>query len=141
MKRGLHKRRTFIRSVGAGLAGGLFAKPIFPSLVPNDRISPSSEYLFTDGISYMNCGTIGPCRRETIDDSLKAWQELESQPVKFYGIQGAEALAEKTRTIAARFLGCDLSEVVITTSTTSGMNAVAQGLRLTAGDRILITDQ
>jgi selenocysteine lyase/cysteine desulfurase len=61
--------------------------------------------------------------------------------VKFYGIQGAEALAEKTRTVAARFFGCDLSEIVITTSTTNGMNAVAQGLRLTAGDRVLITDQ
>jgi selenocysteine lyase/cysteine desulfurase len=84
---------------------------------------------------------LGPCRRETIEASLKSWEELESQPVKFYGIQGAEALAERTRTVAARFFGCDLSEVVITNSTTSGMNAVAQGLRLSAGDRILITDQ
>ena len=62
-------------------------------------------------------------------------------PVKFYGKFGAESLAEKTRTIAARFLGCDISEMLITNSTTSGMNAVAQGLRLKAGDRILTTDQ
>lgn len=103
--------------------------------------SPAGEYLIADGITYMNTGTIGPCRRETIDASLKAWDDLESLPVKFYGIQGAEALAERTRTVAARFLGCDVSEIVVTNSTTSGMNAVAQGLRLAAGDRILITDQ
>ena len=115
--------------------------------VPMSRVakassrSSTSEYLFAEGISYLNTGTIGPCRAETIDASMKAWQDLESMPVKFYGIQGAEELAERTRTVAARFLGCDLTEIVVTSSTTSGMNAVAQGLRLTPGDRILITDQ
>jgi selenocysteine lyase/cysteine desulfurase len=54
---------------------------------------------------------------------------------------GAKELAEKTRATAAKFLGCDLSEIMITNSTTNGMNAVAQGLRLNAGDRILATDQ
>lgn len=99
-----------------------------------------SEYLFGDGLIYLNTGTIGPCRRETVRQSVKDWEELESFPVKFYGGWGAEALAEKTRTIAARFLGCDVSEMVITNSTTSGMNAVAQGMRLKAGDRILVTN-
>jgi selenocysteine lyase/cysteine desulfurase len=108
-----------------------------PALLP----SPASEYLFADGLTYLNTGTIGPCRRETIETSMNAWKDLESMPVKFYGGMGAEALAEKTRTIAARFLGCDLGEIVITSSTTSGMNSVAQGLRLKAGDRIVATDQ
>jgi selenocysteine lyase/cysteine desulfurase len=102
---------------------------------------PPSEYLFTDGITYLNTGTLGPCRRETIEASMKAWEDLESLPVKFYGKFGAEELAEKTRATAAKFLGCDLSEIVITTSTTNGMNAVAQGLQLKVGDRILTTDQ
>ena len=100
-----------------------------------------NEYLFADGITYLNTGTLGPCRRETIEASLKAWEELESLPVKFYGKFGAEEFAEKTRTLAARFLGCDLSEILITNSTTNGMNAIAQGLRLNAGDRVLTTDQ
>jgi len=102
---------------------------------------PGAEYLFADGLTYMNTGTLGPCRRDTIDESLKMWEELESLPVKFYGINEAKPLAEKTRGIAARFLGCDISEMLITNSTTNGMNAIAQGLRLKAGDRILTTDQ
>lgn len=136
-----YTRRTFLGAIGAGAGSGLLAKPVFPSPVPSFTASPPTEYLFTDGIAYLNTGTIGPCRRETIEASMKAWEDLESMPVKFYGIQGAEALAERARTVAAKFLGCDVEEIAITTSTTSGMNAVAQGLRLKEGDRILTSDQ
>jgi selenocysteine lyase/cysteine desulfurase len=102
---------------------------------------PDSEYLFDPGLVYLNTGTLGPCRRETIEASKKFWEELESLPLKYYGKWGAESLAEKTRATAARFLGCDVSELLITNSTTNGMNSIAQGLRLKAGDRIITTDQ
>lgn len=141
MKIGKYNRRTFLGTAAVGTAGGL-AATIFPSSDASAATSvPASEYLFTDGITYLNTGTLGPCRRETIDASMKAWEHLESNPVKFYGNFEARELIEKTRTTAARFLGCDLSEIMITTSTTNGMNAVAQGMRLKAGDRILATDQ
>lgn len=145
MTSSVHNRRTFLGAVTAGAAGGLLVKPGFSSSVTKDltpSLPPSAgEYLFADGITYLNTGTLGPCRSETIEASMKAWEELESLPVKFYGLFGANALAEKTRTTAAKFLGCDLTEILITTSTTNGMNAIAQGLRLNAGDRILATDQ
>ena len=121
-----HNRRTFLSAATVGAAGGLLAKTVFPSSVVSDSATlfPPSEYLFTDGITYLNTGTLGPCRRETIEASMKAWEDLESQPVKFYGILGAKELAEKTRSTAARFLGCDLSEILITNSTTNGMNRI-----------------
>jgi len=121
----------------------LFINSVFPftAHAQHDNQFTNNEYLFAEGLTYLNTGTLGPCRRETLEASMKAWEELESFPVKFYGKFGAESLAEKTRTIAARFLGCDIDEMLITTSTTNGMNAVAQGLRLKAGDRILTTDQ
>lgn len=139
-------RRKFFARVAAGAAGGILTG-IFDSFSIAHASSLSAgpesarEYLFSDGIIYLNTGTLGPCRRETIEASLKAWEDLESLPVKFYGKFGAEELAEKTRTTAAKFFGCDLSEIVITNSTTNGMNAVAQGLRLRPGDRVLTTDQ
>jgi selenocysteine lyase/cysteine desulfurase len=148
MKSGKYNRRKFLSAVTASAAGGVFVNAAFPfsaaEAETNSLLSAAdnkSEYLFAKGLTYLNTGTIGPCRRETIRESIKMWEELESFPVKSYGGWGAESLAEKTRTVAARFLGCDLSEIVITNSTTNGMNAVAQGLRLKAGDRILITDQ
>jgi selenocysteine lyase/cysteine desulfurase len=147
MKPGKYNRRKFLGAVSAGTAGGLFINTISPFAANAQTNSlhadqeGKNEYLFADGLIYLNTGTLGPCRRDTIQESKKVWEELESLPVKFYGKFGAESLAEKTRTIAARFLGCDIGEMLITTSTTNGMNAVAQGLRLKAGDRILTTDQ
>ena len=136
-------RRVFLTALAGGAAATALIDPVtvLAGMLPKERGSSQSQYLFAEGLTYLNTGTLGPCRRETIEASLRAWEDLESMPVKFYGIQGSEALAEKTRAAAARFLGCDVSEIVITNSTTSGMNAVAQGIRLTPGDRLLITDQ
>jgi selenocysteine lyase/cysteine desulfurase len=148
MKSGKYNRRKFLGAITASTAGGILINTISPFSTANAQTNPlladrgsNSEYLFADGLTYLNTGTLGPSRRDTIEESKNAWEELESLPVKFYGKFGAESLAEKTRTIAARFLGCDIGEMLITTSTTNGMNAVAQGLRLKAGERILTTDQ
>ena len=99
------------------------------------------EFHLAEGLTYLNTGTIGPCRRATLEATQRAWATLETNPVAHYGRFAGEALLEETRTIAARFLGCDLDELAVTTSTTAGMNAIAQGLRLVAGDRVVLTDQ
>jgi selenocysteine lyase/cysteine desulfurase len=139
----VQNRRAFLSTIAAGAAGGFLTKAVSPSTAANAAAlpSPASEFLITNGVTYLNTGALGPCRRETIEESMKAWEILQTQPTKFYGLMDAKPLAEKTRTTAAKFLGCDLSEIAITTSTTNGMNAVAQGLHLKAGDRILATDQ
>ncbi|HEV8271984.1 MAG TPA: aminotransferase class V-fold PLP-dependent enzyme [Chitinophagaceae bacterium] len=147
MKPGNHSRRKFLGKISAGAAGGILinaASPLFSNAQTNSLLADeetNNEYLFTEGLIYLNTGTLGPCRRETIEETKKVWEKLESLPLKYYGKWGAESLAEKTRTIAAKFLGCDMNEMLITNSTTNGMNAIAQGLRLKAGDHILTTDQ
>ncbi len=143
MKPKKYNRRKFLGAISASTAGGILLNSIspFPGYAQTNAGLPGNDYLFADGLVYLNTGTLGPCRRETIEATKKYWEELESFPVKYYGRSGAEALAEKTRITAARFFGCDTSEMLITTSTTNGMNAVAQGLRLKTGDRILSTDQ
>jgi selenocysteine lyase/cysteine desulfurase len=99
------------------------------------------EYLFSPGLIYVNTGTIGPCRRRTVEETAIIWKQLESFPLQYYATRFAPELAEKTRKIAASFFGCDLDEIMITRSTTDGMNAIAQGLRLQPGDRIITTNQ
>jgi selenocysteine lyase/cysteine desulfurase len=126
-----------------GFVGSLTSSAIAASLWMSPRTASAEtngEYLFAEGLTYLNTGTLGPCRRATVNETLKRWEGLESNPVSFYGKLGAEPLAERTRSTAAKFLGCDTGEIVITSSTTSGMNAVAQGLRLKPGDRILTTN-
>jgi len=147
MKSTRFNRRKFFGAIGTATVGSVLISTILPSSTANAQINsflldkPDNEYLFADGLTYLNTGTLGPCRRDTVKESLKMWEELESYPVKYYGKSGAESLAEKTRVIAAGFLGCDISEILITNSTTNGMNSLAQGLRLKPEDRILTTDQ
>jgi selenocysteine lyase/cysteine desulfurase len=127
-------RRSFLGSLTSGVAGSLWLS------APAAAAGAKGEYLLAEGLTYLNTGTLGPCRRATLTETLKRWEELESMPVSFYGKLGAEPLAERTRSAAAKFLGCDVGEMVVTGSTTTGMNAVAQGLRLKPGDRILTTN-
>ena len=123
------------------MAGGAAAS-LVPTLAPvTAPLASEREFLLTEGLAYLNTGTIGPCRRATLDATQRAWTALEANPVAHYGRFAGEALIEATRTVAAKFLGCDLDELAVTTSTTSGMNGIAQGLRLVAGDRVLVTDQ
>ena len=130
-------RRRFL----ATLAGGASAS-LLPTFAPRSApVAAKSEFLLAEGLTYLNTGTIGPTRLTTIDATARAWATLEANPVAHYGQLAGAAMREDTRTVAAKFLGCDLDELALTGSTTAGMNAIAQGLRLGAGDRVLLTDQ
>ena len=130
-------RRQFVKSLAAGATAGLV--PAFAP--PAMQAAPRGDFLLAEGLTYLNTGTIGPTRRATVDATQRAWELLEANPTAHYGQQVGAPMLEDTRTVAARFLGCDLDEMAVTTSTTAGMNAIAQGLRLRAGDRVLLTDQ
>jgi selenocysteine lyase/cysteine desulfurase len=137
MNRPSADRRQFLQTVAGGVVTGLLAsgQPV------GAQTAAESEFLLSEGLAYLNTGTIGPCRRATIEATQGAWKALEANPIAHYGRDVGQPLIEDTRTVAAGFLGCDLDELALTTSTTAGMNAIAQGLRLAAGDRVLLTDQ
>jgi hypothetical protein len=61
---------------------------------PAAAAETNGEYLLAEGLTYLNTGTLGPCRRSTVNETLKRWEALESMPVSFYGRFGAEPLAE-----------------------------------------------
>ncbi len=90
-------------------------------------------------LAYFNCGTLGPTPRSVVEESLAAWRELEQDPAN-EGFGAVLARAEQTREKAAKLLGCHKDQIAITRNTTEGMNAVAQGLALQRGDRVLTTD-
>jgi selenocysteine lyase/cysteine desulfurase len=104
--------------------------------------TPSPDYLFASGLIYFGTATIGPCPRKVVEATMRAWYELESNPTAMgYGTGATLEAAERVRQRAADFLGCSKDEIAITRSTTDGMNAIAQGLRLRRGDRVLTSDQ
>ena len=102
--------------------------------------NPTSDFLFDDGLVYLQTGSLGPTPRPVIDRVMAVWRELERNPVAL-GYGTLETAQDEVRQTAAAFLGCGKEEIVLTGSTTEGMNWVAQGLHLKPGDRVLTTDQ
>ena len=130
-------RRQFVKSLAAVPAASLL-----PAFAPHaTQAAARGEFFLTDGLVYLNTGTIGPSRRATVEATHRAWEALEANPTAHYGQRVGAPMLEDTRTVAAKFLGCDLDELAVTGSTTAGMNAIAQGLRLREGDRVLLPDQ
>jgi selenocysteine lyase/cysteine desulfurase len=99
------------------------------------------EYGFAPGLIYLNTGSLGPTPRSVLDAVMKAWQQLETNPVAMsYGAGAVHALADKTRNAVAGLIGCSADEVLLTRSTTNAMNSAALGIDLVRGDRVLTTD-
>jgi len=101
---------------------------------------PSSDLLLEPGIVHLQTGTLGLIPRPVFDATVAAAREVERDPlVAAYG--PGKARLDGVRRKAAELLGCQMEEIILTGSTTSGMNMIAQGLRLSAGDRVVTTDQ
>lgn len=134
-------RREFLSTLGAAtLAGAL--PPVAPGVVlPPRGLAPDpADFLFSPGLHYLQTGSLGPTPRPVLEQAIAFWRELERNPTAVgYGAQ--EQAMDEVRHRAAGFLGCGTDELVLTRCTTDGMNQVAQGLRLSAGDRVLTTDQ
>jgi selenocysteine lyase/cysteine desulfurase len=77
--------------------------------------------------------------RPVFDATIAAMAEIERDPVRStYGPAASEL--EKVRSKAARLVGAEAEEIILTTSATAGMFLIAQGLPFTHGDRIVTTD-
>lgn len=143
-------RRSFLTSVGASALAGL----TWPGCIPAPRavaaplpdstklrgIMPADDLLIDPALSYVQTGSLGPTPRPVMDRAISVWRELERDPT-WLGYGPLEQAMETVRAKAATLLGCQLHELVITTSTTEGINWFAQGVALASGDRILTTDQ
>lgn len=126
----------------AGLAPGTAAGlelPDFSLDFAADWGAVRAQFVLPPELVYMNNGSLGPCPGHVLNESVRAWQQLETDPVG-EGFGPLLKQAEEVRAKAAAFLGCATEEMALTRNTTEGMNTVAQGLRLRPGQRVLTTD-
>lgn len=128
-------RREMLYGI-AGMAGAA-------ALTGNARaavLTDAGEYGLQPGLIYLNTGSLGPTPRSIFDEVLKAWNDLELNPVnKAYG-GTTHTLADKTRNAVAGLIGCTADEVLLTRSTTNAMTIAGLGMELARGDRALTTD-
>ena len=123
----IEERTAYVGGDGArGVARGLAAAP--------------DDFTFAPGLIYLQTGSLGPTPRPVMERTIAAWKQLETDPVS-YGYGEHEHAMDAVRAQAATFLNCKTEELVLTRSTTDGMNWIAQGLTLGSGDRVLTTDQ
>lgn len=142
----MHSRRDFLASVGALSASGLLSHSV-PGMatgvtagVRRGIALAPDDFAFAPGLVYLQTGSLGPSPRQVIERATVAWQELQRNP-SFHAYGDQEHAMETVRAKAAAFVGCRTEELVLTDSTTEGMNWTAQGLGLNAGDSVLTTDQ
>lgn len=125
------------REMFSGIAGTLAASYLVKG---KTALAVGGEYMFAPGLIYLNTGSLGPTPRSIFDEVVKAWADLEMNPVsKAYG-GTVSTLADKTREGVAGLIGCLADEVLLTRSTTNAMTIAGLGMDLSRGDRVLTTD-
>jgi selenocysteine lyase/cysteine desulfurase len=95
------------------------------------------EFLLDGHVAYLNNGTLGPTPKPVLYTLIERYQRLAMNTGPENSL--LSQLAEDVRTKAAAFINANADEVALTHNTTEGMNFVANGLDLTAGDEVLMT--
>lgn len=97
------------------------------------------QFMLEPGLIYLNNGTTGAMPRPVFEAEVRYQRMLAENPKIRAVLQ--HVVADEVRKKAAEFIGADLEETALTRNTTEGLNIVAHGLPLKAGDQVLITDQ
>ena len=105
------------------------------------------HFLIPEGVAYCNTGTLGASPREVVEaltdgirrleTDLAAWpyEQPDGEP-----LTGYQQLLE-VRGAVGRFVNAPAEEIALTQNATMGINFLANGLDLAAGDEVISTDQ
>lgn len=134
-------RRSFLAAIGTALAATpALSRSGAPRASAMRGLIPAGDLMIDRGIVHLQTGTLGLTPRPVLDATAAAAREIERDPlIAAYG--PGKVRLDGVRAAIGRLVGCSTEELVLTSSTTTGMNMVAQGLRLAPGDEVLTTDQ
>ena len=131
-------RRDFIRSSLLATSGVAIGPWIYAKDKSNERGKEDDfwqqvrrQFPLTDQRTYFNNGTIGPMPRPVVDAVRKKMEGLNEW--------GEYSGHDDSREVVSRFVGVSKDEISLTHNTTEGINIVASGLRLEAGDEVIMT--
>jgi selenocysteine lyase/cysteine desulfurase len=101
-----------------------------------------AEFPVLERVAYLNAGTNGPVPARAVE-AAKASLAVQAERGRGGGEFFDSLLAghDRLRGHAAALLGCEVGEVALTQSTTTGVNAVLSALELGAGDEVLTSDE
>lgn len=99
-----------------------------------------SDFFIDPNVVFLNHGSFGATPR-VLFDVQRHWQELlEKQPVEFF--REAKNYMADARLALAKYIGCDMDDLVYVVNATYGVNVAAYALALSLkpGDEVLTTD-
>jgi selenocysteine lyase/cysteine desulfurase len=147
-------RRRFLASiVGAGslqtveaLARPVAALEELGAGKPDDERFWSgvrSHFYLPDEVLYLNNGSLGLSHRAVVEAMHRHLVESETVRSRVYAEYpwwGYGPSLDIRKSLAS-FVGAEADEIALTRNATEGMNTVATGLDLEAGDEVLLTDE
>jgi isopenicillin-N epimerase len=109
--------------------------------VPPPAAFAGARLLFSidPAVSFLNHGSFGAVPIAVQRAQQRIRDEIESNPVRFYG-QGVVDRIIHTRRHLAGFLGADPGGSALLANTTTGISLVLHSLRLESADEVLLTD-
>lgn len=105
---------------------------------PADWSKIRAEFSLRKDIIYMNAANIAPAPARVLSEYQRQLADFQANP-SFQNRELYKSLAESVRARIARWVRAHPDEIAITRNTSEGNNLIAQGLRLKAGDEVLIT--
>lgn len=106
---------------------------------PNYMKDLKSLFLLSQDLTYLNHGSFGACPEPVFRDYQKWQNELEKSPVEFM-LDKAPNLLKESRYKLAKYVGCNVNDIVYTTNPSYAINIIAKSIGLNKGDELLTTD-
>ncbi len=100
-----------------------------------------AEFPVLGSLSYLNAGTDGPLPAAAVDAAARELRRECDDGRSQAHFDRRTELTDALRRAYAQTLGCETSDLALTTCTTEGMAQVVGGLALGRGDEILTSDE
>ncbi|MGB9893362.1 MAG: aminotransferase class V-fold PLP-dependent enzyme [Candidatus Saccharicenans sp.] len=103
------------------------------------------EFMLEPEMSFFNTGTLGAMPRRVFERTVNHLR-MTAEKIAEWDYYGLDWIAgyqpfDEIREKIARLLNCEIKEIALTENATAGLNYIANGLDLKAGDEVLGTDQ
>jgi selenocysteine lyase/cysteine desulfurase len=127
--------------LGASMAGVVAGLPLYSAAA--GAIDPwelvRRQFLIDDDLIYLNTGTYGPSSREVAAAECRGREAMNRDFNRYFYDQFIDERFVGLVDRVAAFIGAGRNDIAFTSGATEGMNYVANGLELSAGDEVLTT--
>ncbi|MCV3214605.1 aminotransferase class V-fold PLP-dependent enzyme [Plectonema radiosum NIES-515] len=96
-------------------------------------------WLLDSSVTFLNHGSFGACPKAVLSGQQRLREQLEQEPLRFFGREWEKLLDEARRKLA-EFVGADAENLVFVPNATTGVNSVLRSLVFHPEDEILTTN-